>query len=459
MTPPDQLRSDAVRIWRSGLEAVDPVVLTRTAFGDLAPPLLESIRNAPSIWAVGCGKAGPAMALALEGALGPARDRVSGVVNVPEGGEAARRKLILSGADRLVGAFQPRIRLNEARPAGANFPTAAGVAGADEMLRLLGDAGPDDVAVCLISGGGSALLPAPVQGVSLEDKQAVTKQLHASGATIGEMNAVRKHLSRVKGGRLAEAFRGKRLISLIISDVVGDPLDVIASGPTAPDPTTFADALAVLDRYRLTDQVPASVLASLRAGAAGAIPETPKQLPANVHNLVIGSNAVALAAARSAAEQFGYHVLDLGPFVEGETQPVATAVAGIVRNIREREEPIPPPACILIGGETTVSLGDAPGRGGRNQEFVLAMLTKLGDAMEGVCVLSGGTDGEDGPTDAAGAVATADTLRRASAAGLDPRAFLARHDSYPFFDTVGGLIRTGLTDTNVMDVRVILVAR
>jgi hydroxypyruvate reductase/glycerate 2-kinase len=326
------------------------------------------------------------------------------------------------------------------------------------MLALLASAGPEDVAICLLSGGGSALLPAPAAGITLDDKQTVTKLLHACGATIREMNAVRKHVSRVKGGRLAQAFRGKQLVSMIISDVVGDPLDVIASGPTAPDPTTFADAVAVLDKYGLTDRVPAAVLDHLRAGTRGEIPETPKTLPPSVSNVIIGSNVTALAAATRDAESRGYRVLDLGPFVEGEAKEVAVVLAGIVRSIRERGEPVAPPACVLVGGETTVALGPNPGKGGRNQEFVLAAADKLGDGMAGVCVLSGGTDGEDGPTDAAGAVATAETLARAAALGLDPADHLRRHDVYPLFDAVGGLVRTGLTGTNVMDVRVILVS-
>jgi hydroxypyruvate reductase/glycerate 2-kinase len=364
------------------------------------------------------------------------------LINVPEGCSAPLH----------------HIHLNAARPAASNFPTPAGVAGAEEMLHLLASAGPDDTAVCLISGGGSALLPCPVEGVSLESKLAVTKLLTGCGATIHEMNCVRKHLSRVKGGRLAEAFRGKQLVSLIISDVIGDPLDVIASGPTAPDPTTFANAKAILERYGLWAKCPPDVTTHIQRGCDDAIPDTPKTLPLNVRNVVIGNNAVALVAARQTAEELGYRVLDLGPFVEGETRHVAAAVAGIVRNIRERSEPIAPPSCILIGGETTVTLGENPGKGGRNQEFVLAMLERLGaDGMRDVAVLSGGTDGEDGPTDAAGAVADGETWAKVTTAGLSVPDHLARHNAYPFFDSVDGLIRTGPTGTNVADVRVILV--
>jgi hydroxypyruvate reductase/glycerate 2-kinase len=435
------LADDALAVWRAGVDAVRPGPLLASAWPTLPAEVKAGLAAAPRVFVVGAGKAGTGMAAALEAQFGAGVNRLNGLVNVPEG---TTRPLA-------------RIRLHPARPAGSNHPTAAGVAGADEMLALLASAGPEDVAICLLSGGGSALLPAPGAGITLDDKQTVTKLLHACGATIREMNAVRKHLSRVKGGRLARAFRGKRLVTLIISDVVGDPLDVIASGPTAPDPTTFADSVAVLDKYGLTDRVPAAVLELLRAGLRGEIPETPKTLPPAVSNVIIGSNATALAAATGTAAARGYRVLDLGPFVEGETKEVAVVLAGIVRSIRGRGEPVASPACVLVGGETTVTLGPNPGKGGRNQEFVLAVADKLGDGMAGVCVLSGGTDGEDGPTDAAGAVATAETLARAAALGLDPADHLRRHDAYPFFDATGGLVRTGLTGTNVMDVRVILV--
>ena len=432
------LATDALTIWRSAADAVMPRPLVAAAVKALdLPPTGRVI-------VVGCGKAGAEMAAGVEDVLSPrtAVRGLSGLVNVPEGCTALLR----------------HIRLHPARPAASNFPTPAGVAGAEEMLRLLSSAGPDDTALCLISGGGSALLPCPAAGVPLESKLIVTKLLTGCGATIREMNCVRKHLSRVKGGRLAEAFRGKQLISLIISDVVGDPLDVIASGPTAPDPTTFADANAVLERFGLWAKCPPDVTDHIQKGCEGLIPDTPKTLPPNVRNVVIGTNAVALAAARHTAEQLRYRVLDLGPFVEGETRHVAATVAGIVRNIRERNEPIPPPACILVGGETTVTLGDNPGMGGRNQEFVLAMLERLSaDGMRDVAVLSGGTDGEDGPTDAAGAVADGETWAKATTAGLSVPDHLARHNAYPFFDAVGGLLRTGPTGTNVADVRVVLV--
>jgi glycerate 2-kinase len=435
------LRDHARAIWQAGVEAVRPEPLLRHALSNSV--LKDALARAPRILVVGAGKAGAAMSAAVEALLPTYLDRMEGVVNVPA--ESVRPL--------------QKIYLHAARPAGSNQPTVEGVAGARRILDFVAGAGPDDVCLCLFSGGGSALLPAPVAGLTLEDKQQVTPLLHHCGATINEMNAVRKHLSAVKGGRLAQAFAGKALFSLIISDVVGDPLDVIASGPTAPDPTTFADALAVLERHHIIDQVPLPVLAHLRHGAAGKTTETPKTLPANIVNVIIGSNALALAAARRQAEVLGYCVLNLGSYVEGETRHVATAFAGLVRGIRLQQEPLAPPACVISGGETTVTLATDHGLGGRNQEFVLAAALQLGaEGLRDVVLLSGGTDGEDGPTDAAGAIADETTLTRAEALGLAPPTFLARNDAYHFFARTGDLLKTGLTETNVMDIRVMLVA-
>lgn len=366
------------------------------------------------------------MAAGVEAALGT---QAVGFVNVP------------------AGSVPPQplksIRLVEARPAGSNHPTEAGVAGVEQMLALVEQAQPGDHGLCLLSGGGSALLPAPAAGLSLADKQAVTRQLHASGATINEMNCVRKHLSRIKGGRLAEAFarRGCPLTALILSDVVGDPLDVIASGPTAPDPTTCADALAVLDRYSI--DAPA-IRRYLLQGH-----ETPKSLPPSIHNEIIGNNARSLAAAAQQASALGYTVVNLGSFIEGEARHVAAVLAGVVRSILREGVPARVPVCLLAGGETTVTLSANPGKGGRNQELALAALLRLA-GQPNVLWLSAGTDGEDGPTDAAGAIFDETTAVQGAAEAL------ARHDAYRFWERVGGLFKTGLTGTNVMDVNVIL---
>ena len=460
------IRDHARTIWQAAVDAARAGPLIHHAFTDPTLALRAALQDARRIVVVGAGKAGAAMAAAVEAELNDCLERVEGIVNVPA---ATVRPL-------------KAICLHAARPAASNFPTALGAEGASRILKLVAGAGGEDVCLCLLSGGGSALLPAPAEGLTLEDELRVTQLLHHCGATINEMNAVRKHLSAIKGGRLAQVFSGRALFSLIISDVVGDPLDVISSGPTAADPTTFADALAVCQRYDLLQRLPSAALAHLQRGADGAIPETPKQLPPHISNVVIGNNAISLAAARQKAEELGYRVLNLGSYIEGETRDVAVAMAGVVRSIRERHEPLPPPVCLLSGGETTVSITpvavslrdsgassasrrDAAtdpatsGLGGRNQEFVLAAVVKLGKAgMRDLIVLSGGTDGEDGPTDAAGAIADAGTLTRAAAAGLSPALCLARHDAYPFFARTGDLLMTGLTETNVMDVRVILIA-
>jgi hydroxypyruvate reductase/glycerate 2-kinase len=440
---PALLREHAHIIWQAAVAAVDPFALVRDTLTNPPAELREALAGDGRFLVVGGGKAGASMAAGAETALADRLERVTGVVNVPA---------------ECVRPLQA-IRLHAARPAGTNQPTPQGVAGVREILALVRSAGPDDVCLCLLSGGGSALLPAPPEGLTLADKQQVTLLLHRCGATIDEMNCVRKHLSAIKGGRLAQAFHGRILASLIISDVIGDPLDVIASGPTAADPTTFADALDVLDRYGPSAQVSPAVLDHLRRGKEGEITETLKTLPANAHNLVLGNNARALAAAEEKAAELGYRVLNLGAFIEGETRQVATVFSGIVRSIRTDGRPVSPPACVLSGGETTVTLGPDHGKGGRNQEFVLATAVELGPAgMRDVVVLSGGTDGEDGPTDAAGAIADAGTLARAADRGLSLTAYLDRHDTYAFFEATGDLLKTGLTQTNVMDVRVILVA-
>jgi hydroxypyruvate reductase/glycerate 2-kinase len=379
----------------------------------------------------------------LEASLPELLDRVEGVVNVPDESVRPLRKIQLHGA----------------RPTGSNQPTAAGVAGTRCMLTLLRGASRDDVALCLLSGGASALLPAPVAEVGLADKQRITLLLHACGASIEEMNAVRKHLSLCKGGRLAEAFSGRELFGLILSDVVGDPLDVIGSGPTAADPTTYANALTVLEKYLLIEEAPTTVIEYLRQGLAGLVPETPKTLPSSVHNVILGNNALALAAAQREAKRRGYPVVNLGSFLTGETVALATVMAGLVRSIRRDGQPFRPPVCILSGGETTVALTQSHGKGGRNQEFALAMLVELGlEGLRGVTNLCGGSDGEDGPTDAAGAFADTIACSAAEQKTLRAADFLRRHDSYSFFDLTGSLLKTGLTQTNVMDLRVVLVA-
>ena len=300
--------------------------------------------------------------------------------------------------------------------------------------------------VCLISGGGSALLTLPVPGMDLTDLQTLTGALLRSGATINEINAVRKHCSRIKGGNLARLAAPATLITLILSDVVGDPLDVIASGPTVPDPATVADAQAVLERYKVQTQKPVPFR------------ETPKPgdpVFEQVQNVVVGSNRLAALAAVEKARQLGYRTLLLGTYVEGEAREVAKVAAALAKGLRAHDDPLPPPACIVWGGETTVTIR-GKGKGGRNQELALAAALAL-EGWPGVLLMALATDGTDGPTDAAGAVITGETVARARSMGLDPWAALEANDSYTFFDKLGGLIRTGPTGTNVNDLLFVLV--
>jgi hydroxypyruvate reductase len=297
-------------------------------------------------------------------------------------------------------------------------------------------------------------MPFPAPPITLAEKQETTKLLLASGASIHEINTVRKHLSGIKGGQLARLAAPARVLSLILSDVVGDDLDVIGSGPTAPDSSTFADAFAVLEKYALRDRVPARVRERLRNGAR----ETPKAadpLFENVENIIVGSNQKSLESAARAAKDLGYRTLILSSTIEGETKDVARMHAAIARQIRTYEQPARPPVCVISGGETTVTMRNgSAGKGGRNQEFALAAALEVA-GLEDILILSAGTDGTDGPTDAAGAIADGTTVARANSKASDA---LRDHDAYPLFDELGDLITTGSTGTNVMDLHLILVS-
>ena len=298
------------------------------------------------------------------------------------------------------------------------------------------------------------MLPLPAAPITLEEKQAVTGLLLASGADIHEMNAVRKHLSSIKGGQLARLAAPATVETLLLSDVIGDDLDVIGSGPTAPDASTFATAVAVMEKYEILRRAPASVRTRLEQGARGEIDETPKAgdtIFRRVRHTVIGSNRLALDAAARQARSLGYKPLILSSEIQGETRDVARMHAAVAREIALRRRPVRPPACLITGGETTVTL-KGPGLGGRNQEFVLAAAIDLA-GLRDVVVFSAGTDGTDGPTDAAGAVADGETWRR----NPEAREYLARNDSYRYFQSLGDLVVTGPTNTNVMDVRILLI--
>jgi glycerate-2-kinase len=452
MNEPHELRADALAIWTAGVDAVRSDRLVRSAISRNGDALTVcgrrfSLSDLGRIAVVGAGKAGAGMAVAVEEVLGSdeVARRVDGWVNVP--------------AD-CVRQLQ-RIRLHAGRPAGVNEPTAEGVAGAGRILEIVRSLTQRDLCLVLLSGGGSALLPAPIPPLTLQDKQAVTRFLMHCGATIRQLNTVRKRLSQIKGGGLARVCAAGRLISLIISDIVGDPLDMIASGPTYPDPATDADALAVLGKFHAqSPDVPRRVLDYLEEAARASRVAPP--FPANVENHIIGSNTTAVGAAADKARALGYHVISLGSDNTGQADVEGRALAERCRRLRDGEEPASLPVCLLSGGEPVVRLAktDAPRKGGRNQELVLAGLDVLqARGLDGIVLLAGGTDGEDGPTDAAGAVADAELLRIVRQNKLDPKPFLEINDSHTFFDRVGGLLKTGPTHTNVMDLRVALVVR
>jgi hydroxypyruvate reductase len=386
------------------------------------------------VWVVGGGKAATAMAAAAYSILG---ERLTGGLVVTKYGHIDPR--LDTGPVDVVEAGHP-------------LPDEAGVTGTQRMVDLLADANERDLVLAVISGGGSALMILPVPGLTLADLQETTQLLLRSGATIVELNTVRKHLSQIKGGGLARLAAPAPVASLVLSDVVGDPLDAIASGPLSPDPTTFADVWAVLGRYDLIERIPAPVRHRLQAGLDGRVPDTPQAGDpsfASVHNVIVGSNRLAAEAAVEAAHVQGLNALLLSTFVEGEARHVARVAVALARELVSHDRPVPRPACLVWGGETTVTVR-GQGKGGRNQELALAAALAL-EGLPGVLLVALGTDGTDGPTDAAGAVATGETVARARGLGLDPNAYLAANDAYPFFDALGDLIRTGPTGTNVND--------
>jgi hydroxypyruvate reductase len=335
-------------------------------------------------------------------------------------------------------------------------PDERGVGAAGRIADLCIQAGARDLVIFLASGGASALTPYPAPPISLEEKRETTKLMLASGATIHELNALRKHISQFKGGQLARMAAPAHVVSLILSDVVGDDLGVIGSGPTVPDDSTFGTALAVLDRYGLRARVPLTVRQRLEAGEETGEEETPKPGDAlfeNVENIIVGNNQKSLEAAARAAKALGYRTLILASTIEGETRDVARMHAAIARQIRKSGQPLRPPACVISGGETTVTIR-GPGKGGRNQEFALAAAIDIA-GLENTLIMSAGTDGTDGPTDAAGAVADGETVGRSKRSAKEA---LAENDSYPFFAALGDLIITGSTGTNVMDLHVVLVS-
>ena len=388
------------------------------------------------------------MAAAVEQILGPERmerKHVEGWLNVPA--DCVRQLT--------------RIHLHAARPAGVNEPRPEGVHGCQEMLRIVESLGPNDLCLCLISGGGSALMPAPVDGITLADKLAVTRFLSAAGATINELNTVRKQLSQLKGGGLARACRAGRLVTLIISDVLGDPLDIIASGPTVPDDSsTPAAALAVLERFDGVGNLPPAIFRYLEQRAGDGPIATEEAVRTEVSNIIIGNNATAVDAAGCEADRLGYSAaMTSATESEGLADYIGQQLANMALSMRNHHS-ADSPDCLITGGEPVVQLAaeSQRGLGGRNQQLVLAALGQLAaDGAQGIALISGGTDGEDGPTDAAGASLNADVLRAAAQQKLDPAEYLARNDAYHFFERLDALIKTGPTNTNVCDLRVVVV--
>jgi glycerate 2-kinase len=437
------LKAEAKEVFAAGLRAVDAKEAVKRSLV-LKGNILQigerelDLSKFNHIWALGAGKGSAAMAQAVEEILG---DLVRGGLVIVKYGYLAPLE---------------KIRLEEA---GHPTPDENGWRATRELADLLAKMGRKDLVLFLLSGGGSALLPMPVEGVTLEEKMATTNLLLKSGASIEEMNTIRKHLSQIKGGQLVRLASPSTLVALVLSDVVGDPLNVIASGPTVGDPSTFQDCRAVLDRYSLREKLPTSVKSHLEAGIEGRVPETPKPndpIFSNSYTTLVGNNMQALKAAADKAQMLGYHTLILSSMIEGDTSEAAGFHSALVKEIVQSGHPIAPPACLISGGETTVVVR-GKGKGGRNLEFSLAAALEI-EGLAGVCLLSGGTDGTDGPTDAAGALADGKTVARALAKGLNPREFLKENDSYHFFQHLDDLLITGPTNTNVMDLRVMLVS-
>ena len=422
-------REAAAAIWRMALAAGDvaPLVARHLRVDGSALTAADvtfDLNRLQRILVLGVGKAGAAMARTAESILG---------------GRVSEGFVVVKDGYRL-----PTARI-EVAEAGHPVPDARGLEASARLLTLAASATERDLALVLVSGGGSALTPAPAEPITLEEKQVVTRLLLEAGATIGELNTVRKHLSRFKGGLLARRAQPATVITLALSDVIGDPLDVIASGPTAPDPSTYGDALEVLEARGVLARAPASVVERLRAGARGAIEETPKpgdRIFERVRNVVIGNNALIVQAAAAAAERLGYRPYVLTRALQGEAREVG-------RELVERARLLPGPVCMLAGGETTVTVRGG-GRGGRCQEAALAAALSM-KADEDLVVLAAGTDGTDGPTDAAGGLVDAGTLGRGRAAGRDAARALGDNDAYRFLDASGDLVVTGPTNTNLLD--------
>ncbi len=445
----EKLRDDALRIWHAGVAAVHPAKLIHEAVSVEGNTLWLGeqdidLTEIKKIAVVGAGKAGAAMAAALEEMLGKdvlQNKQVTGWINVP--------------ADCLIPTSA--IHLHAARPPGVNEPTEEGLAGTHEILKIVESLDSTDLCICLLSGGGSALLPSPIDGLSLTEKCDLIRELSSSGANIKQLNAVRRELSRVKGGGLARQCRAGRMVTLILSDVLGDDLETIASGPTVLREPTPDLALQVFDELKIRDQPIVQKAIQLLGREKRASDSSASPPHTVVSNLILGNNATAVDAAGCEAEKLGYsHAMISASESEGAVEQVAEQLAKMALSMRSTEGP----DCLISGGEPSVRLCPAEerGLGGRNQQLALAMLDGVAD-WQGICFLSAGTDGEDGPTDAAGGIVDQEIADRTRELGLVPKQYLARNDAYHFFEEVDGLLKTGPTQTNVCDLRILIVKR
>lgn len=436
------LSQKAEMIFNAGLEAVDPIGCMqrhlRLDDDDLLVGgrcyRLAEIRH---IYVIGAGKAAALMAKAVEGILA---GLISDGIVVTKYGH---------------GVALDRVRVIEA---GHPVPDENGVKGAEAILNLLAGAQHTDLILALISGGGSALMTAPANGLTLDEKQATTRALLACGASIDEINVIRKHMSRIKGGQLCRAVNGAAMTALILSDVIGDDVQTIASGATAVDNSTFDQCREIIDRYELSGKIPHSVWKRIENGCHGNVSETPKsgdEACAKVHNVIIGCLADAIRACCEKARQIGFSPLILSSRIQGEAREVAKVLCAVAKEAQHSGNPVKPPACLLSGGETTVTL-KGNGKGGRNMELALSAALEL-EGTRRIVLLSAGTDGTDGPTDAAGAFADGTSVENAHRRGLSAVQMLKNNDAYPFFKKINGLLITGPTRTNVMDLQIVLV--
>ncbi|MDA8214660.1 MAG: glycerate kinase [Nitrospiraceae bacterium] len=428
------LKELVAEIFYAALEAVDPYNAVK-----LYTDKIRSVYQNGSfkrLIVTGFGKAACSMSKAMEDNLGDLID--TGILITKYGHSMSQESMI---------------RIYEA---GHPVPDENGLRGTEEIIKILKNADKNTLVVCLVSGGGSALLVSPYEGISLDEKQKITQLLLKAGADINELNTVRKHISKVKGGRLAEIAYPAKMISLVLSDVIGDRLDVIASGPTAPDKTTYNHAIGVLEKYKLTEKAPESVINMLGNGAKGLIPETPKDdnpVFEKVENIIIGSNIKALEAAKTKAESLGFKPEIISSEITGEARDVGKWLADIARSKRSNSSNRL--NCLISGGETTVTV-KGNGMGGRNMELALAFAMEI-ECVEGITLLSAGTDGTDGPTDAAGAIVDGQTVKKAKTTGLNPEEYLNNNDSYNFFKKIDELLVTGPTGTNVMDIQIMVI--